>query len=83
MLGVSDSEDDTPQKTAGLGMPDGLNLPSRKEKRKHTEVNGDARAESPSKKHKKHQTAEQIQRKEERRARKEKQRAREAASAKA
>jgi hypothetical protein len=81
-LGDSDSEEDTPQVTAGLGMPNGLNLPSRKVKRKHTELNGDARSESPSKKHKKHRTPEDVQRKEERRAKKEKRRAQEAALAK-
>ncbi|KAH3992853.1 hypothetical protein HBI56_199750 [Parastagonospora nodorum] len=74
-LGDSDSEGDTPQETAGLGMPNELNLPSRKEKRKHTELNGDSRIEPPSKKPKKPRTAEDVQRKEERRARKEKKRA--------
>jgi hypothetical protein len=82
-LGNSDSEDNVPKTTAGLGMPDGLNLPSRKEKRKHTALNGDVKADSPSKKHKKDRTAEDVQRKEERRAKKEKKRAKDAITAKA
>jgi len=75
-LGDSDSEGDAPHETAGLGMPNELNLPSRKEKRKRVEVNGDVPADLPAKKHKKHRTPE------ERRARKEKKRGREAESAK-
>jgi hypothetical protein len=70
-LGDSESEEEVLHGTAGLSMPNGLNLPSRKEKRKHTESNGDARAASS----KKHRTAEDLQRKEERRAKKEKRRA--------
>ena len=81
-LGNSDSEEDTPQVTAGLGLPNGLNLPSRKEKRKHATVNGDDKMDS-SKKQKKHRSAEDVQRKEERRAKKEKKRAREAVASKA
>jgi hypothetical protein len=81
-LGNSDSEEDTPQETAGLGLPKELNLPSRKEKRKHTDVNGDDVSESP-KKQKKQRTAEELQRKEERRAKKERKRAQEALTAKA
>lgn len=73
-LGDSDSEGDIAQETAGLGMPNELNLPSRKQKRKHTELNGDSRIEPPSKKPKKPRTAEDVQRKEERRAKKEKKR---------
>ena len=75
-LGDSDSENDMPQETSGLGMPKELNLPSRKEKRKHVEVNGDALGDVPAKKAKKHRTAE------EKRARKEKKLAREADVAK-
>jgi hypothetical protein len=82
-LGNSDSEDDTTQTTAGLGMPNELNLPSRKEKRKHVVLNGDAKIDAPSKKHKKDRSAEDIQRKEERRAKKERKRAKEAVTAKA
>jgi hypothetical protein len=81
-LGNSDSEDDTPRATVGLGMPDELNLPSRKEKRKHTALNGDAGTESLAKKHKKPRTADEAQRKEERRAKKEKKRAQQAAATK-
>jgi virulence-associated protein VagC len=81
-LGNSDSEEDTPQGTAGLGLPKELNLPSRKEKRKHTAVNEDDIILSP-KKQKKQRSAEELQRKEERRAKKEKKRAQEAAAAKA
>jgi hypothetical protein len=78
-LGDSESEEEMLHGTAGLGMPNGLNLPSRKrEKRKHTEVNDDARSGSS----KKHKTVEDVQRKEERRAKKEKRRAQEAALAK-
>jgi hypothetical protein len=70
-LGDSESEEEALHGTAGLGMPNGLHLPSRKEKRKHTETNGDARPSSS----KKHRTAEDLQRKDERRAKKEKRRA--------
>ncbi|KAH7394108.1 DNA-directed RNA polymerase I subunit RPA34.5-domain-containing protein [Phaeosphaeria sp. MPI-PUGE-AT-0046c] len=80
-LGDSDSEGET-SAPAGLGMPMELNLPSRKEKRKHGASNGDAAPESPTKKHKKHRSSEEVQRKEERRAKKEKRRAQEAAAAK-
>ncbi|KAF2025036.1 hypothetical protein EK21DRAFT_104235 [Setomelanomma holmii] len=81
-LGDSESEDELPQETAGLGTPDELNLPSRirKEKRKHAEANGEASTEAPSKKPKKHRTAEEQKQKDEaRRAKKEKKRAQEAA----
>jgi hypothetical protein len=60
---------EAPRTTAGLGMPNELNLPSRKEKRKHTELNGDASIDSPTKKHKKQRTTE------EKKAKKEKKRA--------
>ncbi|KAL5121190.1 hypothetical protein ACEQ8H_001042 [Pleosporales sp. CAS-2024a] len=79
-LGDSDSEGEGPRETAGPGMPGELNLPSRKEKRKHVELNGDSRTEAPAKKHKKPRTVEHVQRKEERRAKKEKKRAQEAAA---
>ncbi|KAF2827679.1 hypothetical protein CC86DRAFT_321965 [Ophiobolus disseminans] len=75
-LGESDSEDDTPQETAGLGMPNELNLPSQKKKRKHVDVNGDVPTEVPSKKAKKHRTPE------EKKARKEKKHSRQADTAK-
>jgi hypothetical protein len=81
-LGDSDSEGEAPQGTAGLGMPDELNLPSRKEKRKHTASNGDEGTDSQAKKHKKQRTTEEAQRKEERRAKKEKKRAQQAAATK-
>lgn len=81
-LGDSDSEGETPQATAGLGMPNELNLPSRKEKRKHIELNGDSRIEPPSKKYKKPRTAEDAQRKEARRAKKEKKHAQDAVASK-
>jgi hypothetical protein len=68
-LGDSDSEGEAPRTTAGLGMPNELNLPSRKEKRKHTELNGHASIDSPTKKHKKQRTTE------EKKAKKEKKRA--------
>lgn len=71
-LGDSDS-DSAPRRTAGLGVPDGLNLPSRsrKEKRKHADVNGVGMEELPSKKSKKHRSPDEVQQKEEKRAKKE------------
>jgi hypothetical protein len=82
-LGDSDSEEEVPQELAGLAMPNGLNLPSRKkEKRKHNEMNGDKATEAPLKKHKTQRDPEEIKRREERRAKKEKKRAKDAASAK-
>lgn len=82
-LGDSDSEVEVPQEMAGLAMPNGLNLPSRKDKRKHTEVNGDDADASQvsSKKPKNHRTSEEIKIREERRAKKEKKRAKETALA--
>ena len=76
-LGDSDSEHEAPGGTAGLGMPNGLNLPSRsrKEKRKHADVTDVGTAELSSKKSKKHRTPEEIHQKEARRAKKEKKRA--------
>ncbi|KAI8939747.1 hypothetical protein NX059_003492 [Plenodomus lindquistii] len=80
-IGDSDDEVEGPTATAGLGMPNGLNLPSRrKEKRKHVDVNGSEGPEAPAKKSKKHKSAEDVKRKEERRAKKEKKRAQDAAS---
>ncbi|KAH7085561.1 DNA-directed RNA polymerase I subunit RPA34.5-domain-containing protein [Paraphoma chrysanthemicola] len=83
-LGDSESEAEPHKDTAGLGMSDELNLPSRprKDKRKHAETNGDARTESPARKHKKHRTPEEARKREEaKRAKKEKKRAHEAARA--
>ncbi|KAH8727253.1 DNA-directed RNA polymerase I subunit RPA34.5-domain-containing protein [Phaeosphaeriaceae sp. PMI808] len=70
-LGDSDSEDNTPQETTGSSMLDDLNLPSRKEKRKHQEVIGGMRTESALKKKKK----KGIETSGDRRAKKEKKRA--------
>jgi len=70
VLGDTDSEeDDVPQERAGLAAPNGLNLPTKAGKRKHTEANGD---EAPSKKIKKHRSPEEIKKKEEKKAKKEK-----------
>ncbi|KAF1839551.1 hypothetical protein BDW02DRAFT_563606 [Decorospora gaudefroyi] len=82
VLGSSDDETEAPRETAGLGMPDELNLPSRKPKRKHGDVHGMDTSEAPSKKTKKHRDPQEDKRKAEKRARKEKKRAQEAASAK-
>lgn len=80
-IGESDSEIAVSTETAGLGMPDGLNLPSRKKKRKHThDSTAPESMEAPSKKSKKHRDSVDKGEKEERRAKKEKRRAREAAS---
>ncbi|KAI2483331.1 hypothetical protein Ptr902_05648 [Pyrenophora tritici-repentis] len=73
-LGDSESESEKLREPAGLGMPNGLNLPSKKQKRKHADVNGDA-TEVPAKKTKKHRTPEEEKRKAEKKARKEKKRA--------
>ena len=82
-LGDSDSEEDVPQELAGMAMPNGLNLPSRrKEKGKHNEMNGHKATDKPPKKHKSEREPEDIKRREERRAKKEKRRAQAAASAK-
>ncbi|KAJ4334770.1 hypothetical protein N0V95_009084 [Ascochyta clinopodiicola] len=70
VLGDTDSEDDdVPQERAGLAAPNGLNLPTKAPKRKHTEANGE---EAPSKKVKKHKTPEELKKKEEKKAKKEK-----------
>ncbi|KZM22660.1 uncharacterized protein EKO05_0009726 [Ascochyta rabiei] len=70
VLGDTDSEDDdVPQERAGLAAPNGLNLPTKAPKRKHTEANGE---EAPSKKVKKHKTPEEMKKKEEKKAKKEK-----------
>ncbi|KAF9701739.1 hypothetical protein EKO04_000581 [Ascochyta lentis] len=70
VLGDTDSEeDDVPQERAGLAAPNGLNLPTKASKRKHTETNGE---EAPSKKIKKHKTPEEMKKKEEKKAKKEK-----------
>ncbi|KAG9385961.1 RNA-polI-A34 multi-domain protein [Pyrenophora tritici-repentis] len=73
-LGDSESESEKLREPAGLGMPNGLNLPSKKQKRKHADVNGDA-TEVLAKKTKKHRTPEEEKRKAEKKARKEKKRA--------
>ncbi|KAF2129959.1 hypothetical protein P153DRAFT_422708 [Dothidotthia symphoricarpi CBS 119687] len=83
-LGDSDSDDEQLRAPAGLGMPNGLNLPSRSapsraEKRKHGDAHGEEGIESASKKVKKQRSPEEIKRKEEKRAKKEKKRAQEAA----
>jgi hypothetical protein len=82
-LGISDSEDEAlAKRPAGLGVPNGLHLASKPEKRKHAEVNGHDGIEIPSKKHKKHQTPEEIQKKAEKKAKKEKKRQKEHAKTK-
>jgi len=52
-LGDSESESEKQREPAGLGMPNGLNLPSKKQKRKHADVNGGDTTEVPAKKTKK------------------------------
>jgi hypothetical protein len=79
ILGDSDDEAAAPTETAVLGMPEELNLPSRKPKRKHADTNGDEELEAPPKKTKKHRDPEEVRRKEEKKARKEKKRAETAA----
>lgn len=70
VLGDTDSEDDdVPQERAGLAAPNGLNLPTKAPKRKHTEANGE---DAPSKKVKKHRTPDEIKKREEKKAKKEK-----------
>jgi hypothetical protein len=80
ILGDSDDEVAAPMETAVLGMPEELNLPSRKPKRKHADANGDDELEAPPKKTKKHRNPEEVKRKEEKKARKEKKRAEAAAN---
>ncbi|KAF2679070.1 hypothetical protein K458DRAFT_375478 [Lentithecium fluviatile CBS 122367] len=82
-LGFSDSEDEAPPAPpAGLGVPNENHIGSKSEKRKHAEVNGDGAGEHPSKKHKKHMTAEEIQRKAQKKAKKERRRQKELAKMK-
>lgn len=70
VLGDTDSEDDdVPQERAGLAAPNGLNLPTKAAKRKHTEANGE---EAPSKKIKKHRTPEEMKKREEKKSKKDK-----------
>lgn len=70
VLGDIDSEeDDVPQERAGLAAPNGLNLPTKAAKRRHSEANGD---EAPIKKAKKHKTPEELKKREEKKAKKEK-----------
>lgn len=79
-LGSSDSEEETqPAPPAGLGIPNGVHLPQKPEKRKHKHTDGDERMESPTKKHKKHRTPEEIKAREEKKAKKERKRERETA----
>lgn len=78
-LGDSDSETDGPRNAGRPKASNELNLPYRKEKRKHMEANG-AETASSLKRSKKQRPPEEIKRKEERRAKKEKKRAQEAAS---
>jgi hypothetical protein len=71
-MGFSDSEDEEPTvRPAGLGVPNDLHLPIRPEKRKLADVNGDDGVQSSSKKHKKHQTSGEADRKAEKKAKKE------------
>lgn len=81
IIGDSDDEAEAPREPAGLGVPVGLDPSSKKQKRKHAEVNGADAAEAPSKKTRKDRNPDELKRKEERRAKKEKKRAKEAASA--
>jgi hypothetical protein len=70
VLGDTDSEnDEVPQEHAGLAAPNGLNLPTKAAKRRHSEANGD---EVPTKKAKKHRTPEELKKREEKKAKKEK-----------
>ncbi|KAF1922636.1 uncharacterized protein M421DRAFT_426705 [Didymella exigua CBS 183.55] len=70
VLGDTDSEEDeVPQERAGLAAPNGLNLPTKAAKRRHSEANGD---EVPTKKAKKHRTPEELKKREEKKAKKEK-----------
>jgi hypothetical protein len=74
-LGCSDSEDEAQSvPPAGLGVPNELHLPSKPEKRKLVEVNGEDAREKSSKKHKKQKTLDETQRKEEKKAKKERKR---------
>jgi hypothetical protein len=82
-LGFSDSEDEIqPVQPAGLGIPNELHVPSKPEKRKHAEANGEEAVEEASKKHKKQKVTEEMQRKEERKAKKERRRQKEQAKTK-
>ncbi|KAJ4291165.1 hypothetical protein N0V90_010363 [Kalmusia sp. IMI 367209] len=82
-LGTSDSEDDgSIPEPAGLGIPKGLDLPAKKEKRKHEQANGEEGIESPTKKHKKHRTAEEQHKRDEKKAKKERKKEKGAAKAK-
>lgn len=70
-VGYSDSEDDASAgQPVGLGIPNGLALPVKKEKRKHSK--GQEEMEAPAKKHKKQRTEEEQARRDEKKARKEK-----------
>jgi hypothetical protein len=82
-LGSSDSEDndnDDAATTTNLGVLNGKQVLEKPKKRKHTaEDNGAERLESPTKKHKKHRTPEEIKEREEKKAKKEKKREKERA----
>lgn len=69
-LGSSDSEAETPA-PAGLGIPNGSQVLNKPEKRKHEGVNGLEQSGSPTKKHKKLRTPEEIKKREEKKAKKE------------
>lgn len=70
VLGDTDSEEDeVPQERAGLAAPNGLNLPTKAAKRRHSEANGD---EAPTKKVKKHRTPEELKKREEKKSKREK-----------
>ncbi|EUC49718.1 hypothetical protein COCMIDRAFT_83772 [Bipolaris oryzae ATCC 44560] len=78
-IGDSDDELEPARETAVLGMPESSKS-SKKQKRKHADVNGTETSEAPVKKSKKHQDSEEAKRKAEKKAKKEKKRAKEAAS---
>ncbi|KAJ5031294.1 DNA-directed RNA polymerase I subunit RPA34.5-domain-containing protein [Bipolaris maydis] len=78
-IGDSDDELEPARETAVLGMPE-PSKSSKKQKRKHADVNGTETSEAPMKKSKKHQDSEEAKRKAEKKAKKEKKRAKEAAS---
>jgi len=70
-LGLSDSEDDVPAaQSVNLGISNEVDVASKPGKRKHGDVHGQA-VEKPTKKHKKHGTAEEEQKKARKKAKKE------------
>ncbi|KAF2000442.1 hypothetical protein P154DRAFT_534780 [Amniculicola lignicola CBS 123094] len=66
-LGSSDTEEEATA-PAGLGVPKGLPILKKPEKRRHDDRNGSE--ESPTKKHKKHKTPEELKKREEKKAKK-------------